>query len=153
EVLVDAVQHLLALLGGELEPGHGQRRLEHRAGDARRLLLLQLRPQHARQQRGRQAGAREVTDELTSRCSGRHAAEYGSTHRGMRIAGSTKTRAANWHDGTARDGRLRRASVERLISALFAVFGFFALSAFPRTAATISAGTSRACRRCESRCA
>src|SRR5438067_12932531 len=67
EILVHAVQHLLALLVGELEAGDRERVLEHRARDARRALLLQLRPQHTRQERRRQAGGGEIRDELPSR--------------------------------------------------------------------------------------
>ena len=66
EVLVDAGEHLLPLLVGEIEPGDGERVLEHRVGDALGLDLLDPRPQHAGQERRRQADAREIGDESSS---------------------------------------------------------------------------------------
>ena len=68
QVLVHAVEDLLALFVGEVEARHREGILEHRAGDVRGVLLLHAGPQDAWEERGGQAGAREVREESPSGC-------------------------------------------------------------------------------------
>ena len=66
EVLVGAAQQLLALFLGEVEPRDGQRIFQHRRGDAPGPFFLKLCPEHAGQQRRRQADSRKIGDEPSS---------------------------------------------------------------------------------------
>jgi len=84
EALVDAGQHACLILVADVQPRHRERVAKHVARDATCALLLQLGPEDARQQRRRQAEAREAGDESSP--GGVGALRSQRRHRAFRLA-------------------------------------------------------------------